>query len=208
MPSPRLHARALRRGIHLLLATLLWCCGGLRGAAQDFGGGGSEYQKKAEFICSFTRFVDWPAKKFAQPDTPFVIGVYGADAISDRLIEALRDRRIKDRPVLVRHLSFKEELVGCHVLFISKSERDRLGPALGEVKREGILTVGESDNFLSKGGVINFVNINGAVRFQINLSAANRENLRISSKLLQIALPSKFDPNTTALPDTKLSDNQ
>jgi len=148
-----------------------------------------EYQKKAEFITSFTRFIEWPERKFLQPDSPFVIGVYGSDAITTLLQEALQERQIKGRGVVVKHLVNKEELRACHVLFVSRSERDRLGPILGEVRRENVLTVGECENFLSKGGVINFLTIAGAVRFQISPDAAAREKLTISSKLLQLSAP-------------------
>lgn len=148
-----------------------------------------EYQKKAECIGSFTRFVDWPARKFQQPDTPFVIGVFGVDNISAALQEALGEIQIKGRPTLIKHLLNKQELRACHVLFISKSEKDRLGPILGEVRRENVLTVGECDNFLSKGGIINFVTVGGQVHFQISTVAAQREKLVVSSKLLQLAVP-------------------
>jgi hypothetical protein len=165
-----------------------------------------EYQKKAEFINSFTRFVDWPARKFAQPDSPFVIGVYGTDNISTLLQESIQDRPIKGRPVVIKRLLIKEELRACHVLFISHSERDRLGPILGEVRRENVLTVGECDGFLGKGGIINFVNIGGQVRFQISTEAAAREKLTVSSKLLQLAVPlsqsiSVVPPNAVKLTD-------
>jgi hypothetical protein len=165
-----------------------------------------EFQKKAEFINSFTRFVDWPARKFAQPDSPFVIGVYGTDNISSLLQESIQDRQIKGRPAVIKHLLNKEELRACHVLFISRSERDRLGPILGEVRRENVLTVGECDNFLGKGGIINFVLVGGQFRFQISSDAATREKLSVSSKLLQLAAPSGLGPNLV-LPNTmKLSD--
>jgi hypothetical protein len=161
-----------------------------------------EYQKKAEFISSFTRFIDWPARKFAQPDSPFVIGVYGLDNISSLLEEAIQDRQIKGRPAVIKHLLNKEELRGCHVLFISRSERDRLGPILGEVRRENVLTVGECDNFLGKGGVINFVTVAGQVRFQISTEAAAREKLTVSSKLLQLAMP--FGHGLSGLPNAAM----
>jgi hypothetical protein len=165
-----------------------------------------EFQKKAEFISSFTRFVDWPARKFAQPDAPFVIGIYGTDNISAMLQESIQDRQIKGRPAVIKHLLNKEELRACHVLFISRSERDRLGPILGEVRRENVLTVGECDNFLGKGGIINFVTVDGQVRFQISSDAANREKLNFSSKLLQLAVPS--GPGISLLPTgaVRLSD--
>jgi len=165
-----------------------------------------EYQKKAEFLSSFTRFVDWPARKFAQPDSPFVIGVYGTDNVTSLLEEAIQDRQIKGRRAVIKHLLNKEELRACHVLFISRSERDRLGPILGEVRRENVLTVGECDNFLGKGGVVNFVTLGGQVRFQISTDAASREKLIVSSKLLQLAMP--FTQSISVLPGAamKLTD--
>lgn len=165
-----------------------------------------EYQRKAEFISSFTRFVDWPDRKFAQPGSPFIIGVYGSDNITSLLEEAIQNHQIKGRPAVIKHLLNKEELRSCHVLFISRSERDRLGPILGEVRRENVLTVGECDNFLGKGGVINFVNVGGQVRFQISIDAASREKLTVSSKLLQLAMP--FAQGISVAPGaaTKLAD--
>ena len=148
----------------------------------------------AERICSVAHFVEWPAKKFQQPDAPFVIGVFGNDSISGILRETIQDRRIKERPVIVRKIMTKEELPGCHLLFISRSERDRLDPVLRAVKRESILTIGESDNFIAKGGVMNLVSVGDAIRLQISVEAARREHLVISSKLLQLALPANYDP--------------
>jgi hypothetical protein len=165
-----------------------------------------DYQKKAEFIASFTRFVEWPERKFAIPDAPFVIAVYGADNISSLIQEAFQERQVKGRPVVVKHLLNKQELRGCHMLFVSRSEKDRLGPILGEVRRENVLTVGESENFLGKGGVINFVSVGGAVRFQINPDAAAREKLTISSKLRQLAIPGSSSGLSPGASELRLSD--
>lgn len=169
------------------------------GCAQN-SGEAREFQKKAEFINSFTRFVDWPTRKFADPNAPFVIGVYGLDNISSSLQESIQDRQIKGRPALVKHFLNKQELRACHVLFVSRSECERLGPILGEVRRENVLTVGECENFLNKGGVINFVTIAGQVRFQINSESAAREKLVFSSKLLQLGIPAGFN----LLPDSAI----
>ena len=155
---------------------------------------GSEYQTKAAQIYSFTKFIDWPPKKFPSSESPFVIGVYGADDISDFLRECFQSRRIKDRPVEIRHLSNKAELTGCHLVFVSRSESGRLGTVLYELRHENILSVGESDNFLKSGGCITFLNVEGAVRFQINFSAASRESLKVSSKLLPISYPANGSP--------------
>ncbi len=175
----------------LLALAAFWCAAVVPARAQEAG----EYQRKASLLCTILRSVTWPGRRFQEPGSPIVIGVFGSDMISDFLREAIQGRRFQDRPVIVKSLSRREELAGCHMLFVSRSEREKLGPILGEVRRQFVLTVGESDNFLKGGGVINFVNADGIVRYQINGDAAKRERLMISGKLLQFALPANFNPN-------------
>lgn len=155
----------------------------------------AEYQAKAERITAFPRFIEWPTRSFTTADAPFVIGIAGTDYLTGILREIIQDRRIKERPVVIRRVMAKQELTGCHMLFISNSERERLDTILREVRKEGILTIGESENFLDRGGVINLVKMGSTIRFQINPEAAARERLKVSSKLLSIALPPSFDPN-------------
>jgi hypothetical protein len=50
-----------------------------------------------------------------------------------------------------------------------------------------VLTVGETANFLSEGGMIRFHLEEGKVRFDINLGAADSSHLKISSRLLLLA---------------------
>jgi len=152
--------------------------------------GGEEYQTKAEFLFSFAKFVDWPAHKFTEPDSPLVIGIVGADPFGGLLEEAVQDQRIIDHPVIIRHIDSMEELRKCHILFISRSESSRLGAILAEVRGDNVLTVGEFDNFISRGGIINFVMVDDNVRFQINDSGARRAGLKIKSLLLEKGVPS------------------
>ena len=146
-------------------------------------------------------FIDWPAKKFPSAESPFIIGGYGSDEITDFLRESFQSRRIKDRPVEIRHLTNKAELAGCHLVFVSRSENGRLGSVLYEMRHENILSVGESEGFWRGGGVINFLNTDGAIHFQINLGAASRESLKVSSKLLQLSYPANGSPRLPPVAD-------
>ena len=189
------------RSSRIFLALLLALAAAWAGPCRAGPEVGSEYQTKAAQIYSFTKFIDWPAKKFPSSESPFIIGVYGSDEITDFLRESFQSRRIKDRPVEIRHLTNKAELVGCHLVFVSRSERDRLGSVLYEMRHENILSVGESDGFWRGGGVINFLNTDGAIHFQINLSAASRESLKVSSKLLQLSYPANGAPRLPPVAD-------
>jgi YfiR/HmsC-like len=173
--------------ILFLIAPLAWA---LAAPDDEDIQGAEEYQTKAAFLFNFAKFVDWPAHKFTQPDSPLIIGIVGTDPFGGLLEEAAGDKRINDRTVIVSHIESLEEMRKCHIVFICRSETDRLGSILAEVHGDNVLTVGDSDKFISHGGMINFVMVGNAVRFEINGSAARRAGLRISSKLQQLAVPS------------------
>jgi hypothetical protein len=156
----------------------------------DDSGAGGEYQVKAAFLFNFAKFIDWPSRKFTEPDSPLIIGIVGSDPFGGLLEEQVQDQRINDRTVIVRHIQSMEELRKCHMIFICRSEAERLGPILSEVRGDNVLTVGETDKFISRGGMINFVVADGSVHFEINDSAARHAGLKISSKLDNLALRS------------------
>ena len=182
MPAVR---QTLRRLLSVALL-IVACPGSARADGPEAVG---EYQRKAQLICSFIRWVRWPEKKFAAPDSPIVIGIYGTDSISETLTEMIRDRRFEGRPVFIKRITVREELRKCHILFVSNSERDRLDFVLREVRRENVLTVGESRDFISRGGVVDFVNTGGSWGYQFSKGNADREDLKINTFILSYAVP-------------------
>jgi hypothetical protein len=80
-----------------------------------------------------------------------------------------------------------EEIKTCHVLFISRSEAERLEKILASLKGRNILTVSDIDDFAVHGGMIRFLIENNKIRLRVNLEAARSANLVISSKLLRPA---------------------
>jgi len=170
------------RGVGLLLAGLLaWALPG-RGASP------TEYEVKAAFLFNFAQFIEWPAKAFASTNAPFVIGVLGDDPFGHVLNQTVQGETLNGRLIALKHSNRLEELTGCQILFVSRSEKTRLPQVLAAIGNSGVLTVGETDQFLRHGGVINFVTTHeNKVRFEINLSAAERQGLKLNAKLLKVA---------------------
>jgi hypothetical protein len=77
--------------------------------------------------------------------------------------------------------------MNCHILFISSYEKRHIQEILKSIKGLNILTIGDTDGFARKGIVINFYTEGQKIRFEINLDAAKRANLTISSRLLSLA---------------------
>ncbi len=158
-----------------------------------------EYQIKAAFLYNFIQFVDWPKEKAADSNTPIIIGILGKDPFGT-ILDSIKNKKIKGKSVVIRRVKTLEELEKseesndkinelkqCHVLFICSSENKNLRQIIDLIKTDNILTVGEADNFLENGGIINFMLEEKKVRFEINLDAANTSNLKISSQLLRLA---------------------
>jgi len=146
-----------------------------------------EYQLKAVFLFNFAQFVDWPPEAFPESKTPIVIGILGEDPFGAYLDETVRDEKVNHRPLTVQRYRRVEEIEACHILFISRSEADRLGQILASLKDRNMLTVGDADGFTERGGMVRFVIEKNKIRLRINLKAAKAARLTISSKLLRPA---------------------
>jgi hypothetical protein len=144
-----------------------------------------EYQIKAAFLYNFTKFVEWPPERFASADAPIVIGVIGKHDLKDELATLVRDRKVNGRPITVVQLRSVSEIAGTHVVFITAGEESRLDP-LGGIWPPGVLSVGESPRFAEMGAV-NFTKSGDKVRFEIDVSLAERGGLKISAQLQKLA---------------------
>ena len=151
-----------------------------------------EYHMKAAFVFNFAKFIQWPPEVFKTPGDPLVICVLGQDQMTNSLREAARGNAIDGRKVVVRQVSVGQLSCECNILFVSSLANKHFRSWLKE--SAGVLTVGETPGFASDGGVINFKLEDGRVRFEINVAAAERQQLHISSKLLSLAQVLKGAP--------------
>ncbi len=140
---------------------------------------------KAAFLFSFAKFIEWPARSGG--DAVLVVGVLGRDSFAATLEQTVRGKTVNGKPLVVKRLTKPQEARGCHVVFIGGGDRTRIRPILDALPVAGVLTVGEAEQFALRGGVITFVKDANRVRFEINVDAAGRAGLRISSQLLQLA---------------------
>ena len=145
-----------------------------------------EYTVKAAFLYNFAKFVEWPAEAFAGPVSPIVLFVFGVDPFGDAL-KSLKGKTANGRPIVVRYAANLGELERCHLLFVSASEKANLPKILQTTKSWSILTVGDMNGFAQDGGIINLVNEEHRIGIEINMEAAHRSRLKISSKLLALA---------------------
>jgi hypothetical protein len=167
-----------RIGVLLITIVLSFCAA--RSRADTF----SVEAVKAAFLYRFASYVEWPADS---PASPFVIAVAGDEDVAKQL-EALAPRMmVNRRPVQLRRVTRAADLDGVHILYVGPKALTRTRTLRNVAIDRSILIVTDDDRGLDAGAVINFVETNRNVRFEISVIAADRARLKIDSALLSVA---------------------
>ena len=169
--------------VRALLAGIL--CGLAAAVSVRAQSGAKEYQVKAVYLYNFAEFVEWPPTAFSGQNAPLIIGVLGDDPFGSVLDETVHGEQANGRDLVVRRYRVVDEIAACHILFVSRSETDRLAPILRALRGRSILTISDAADFARRGGMVRFVTENHRIRLRVNLDAVKAANLTISSKLLR-----------------------
>ena len=143
---------------------------------------------KAAFVLNFARFTAWPDDAFSDGTAPIELCVYGGQQTWDSFA-TIDGQQVGARKIHVRLMNPTETVDKCHIVFFDHHvDRDDLIALLARVKLRPVLTVGETADFVSLGGIVNLFSNDGRLRFEIIPSRARRGGLRISSRLLKLAI--------------------
>jgi hypothetical protein len=167
----------------LLVLTCVSICGAQAGTEGSIG----VYQVKAAFIYNFAKFVEWPHEAFKDSNERISICVLGRNPFGSLLADTVEGKIVGNRKFAVSLISNLSEGRTCHILFVSAPQSKPARILLEEAKNPYLLTVGESNEFLAGGGMINLRVQDSHVRIEINREAASAAKFRISSRLLSLA---------------------
>ena len=140
---------------------------------------------KAAYLFRFAQYVEWP--EAASPAVPFVIAVSGADDVAVQLERLLPSMTINGRHAIVRRVTRTQDLEGVHILFVGASAFSRTRALRARAIEKPILVVTETEGGIDGGAVINFIEVDRNLRFEISLNAADRSRLKVNSALLSVA---------------------
>ena len=158
---------------------------------------------KAGLVYRLSELTQWPDGIFEQDTTPLTVGVLGEDphGFADYFRSQSASFTAQGRGFVVRKLSFqvaekghdemapalKKALRECNVLFVTAAETEHLAQILDAIGESGVLTVGETENFSSAGGMVSFVVDQRTVKIFANLRALKKGRIQTSSEFLRHA---------------------
>lgn len=145
----------------------------------------SEYGIKSAYLYNFAKYVVWPDHRLAASGELQIV-VVGSKTARDAVLD-LDEKMAGAHKIRVRAARTASDIGGCHILFIAGDDASLITASLEHAKRGGILTVGDSADFLDRGGMVAFSIVGNRVALGVNLPIARSEGLDISSKLLRVA---------------------
>ncbi|BCD99959.1 YfiR family protein [Marinicellulosiphila megalodicopiae] len=142
---------------------------------------------KAMFIYNFSNFVQWPDSAFTSKNANLKICLYGNVPFSGDMIF------FEGVPVRDRKLQFiitderKDIESGCHILYVGIDQAKNLNSFFKNLNHNFVLSVGNVDEFVQQGGILNILRTSDQRKFEINLQKAQKNGLSMSSDLLELA---------------------
>lgn len=170
----------MRRRLALLVLGLV-----LAAAPATAGEPSLEYPVKAAFLYQFGSFVEWPSGAMPEGRSAVQICVVGRDPFGTALDRVVRGQTLKGRPILVRRLGVIGRGSACDIAYLGGSLDQPVSAAAHALAGEPVLTVSDAE---SAGVIVQFLVRANRVRFRIDQRAAAASGLRISSKLLNLAV--------------------
>lgn len=153
----------------------------------------TEYQVKAAFLYNLLQFIEWPTKSTKGQKPVLNLFIQGENPFGASL-ESYQGEFIQNKKLSIRKTFSLQDLKECHILFIAPSEKGRVQYNIKQANEMGFLTIGDTEGYAQLGVMINFYLEKNKVRFEINIDAARRAGIKISSELLKLARIIKDTP--------------
>jgi len=145
-----------------------------------------EVKLKFAFIYKFAEFIDgnWSA---ASKDGRIVINVFGELDNSQRdLVKSYQAKKIRSLPVIIKVNPALNSVGNSDIVFFTKGSDNKVKSVLAKT-RKSVLSVGDVKYFTDKGGIVEFFDYRGKIRFRIDNSAAKSRGIHFNAKLLELA---------------------
>lgn len=141
---------------------------------------------KAAFIYNFAKLITWPKEAFPHSHSPINLCISMGNPLV-KTLKTIEGKMIKKRRLAISYTASTQEIKPCHLAFIEYPDEKLQDKILKQYTDQPVVTIGQSHKFIYQGGIINFIEIEDTIRFEVNRTAAQKVKLKISSRLLKLA---------------------
>ena len=164
---------------HLLLGFLLFAGAVFPAAADNL-----EQKLKAAFLYRFAQFVEWPAQDSSREE--LALCILGDEGFY-RTAAAIEGKQVGEARLVIKRIEKPSQVGECQMVFTGKLGKTLQAQALKQSRNAHVLTVSDQPGFAAAGGMIELMQVDNRLQFEINLKAARQANLQVSAQLLRLA---------------------
>lgn len=136
-------------------------------------------------ILNFSKGMLWPGHASA---TPFVIGVFEYPPLAAELNGIASSAKIGTRKIEIREYSNPEDISECNVLFIPAYKTRKIEEVLRVIGKDPTLIITNKMDYARRGAGINFLLVEGKLKYEINCRAIEKRGIKISSNVKKLGI--------------------
>lgn len=171
------------RGVSLiryLLSALICCLAAADAQPPD------EYSVKAAFVYNFLKYIEWPDTAGCKASGRIKLGILGKNPFGSSF-DRFKQKPIDNCILEVHEVKANEPINLFQAVFICRSEKKKLNEILTDLKSLPVVTLADSPGSMQEGVIINLIQREDKLGFEINKKIADSAGLKISSQLLKLA---------------------
>jgi hypothetical protein len=138
------------------------------------------YRFHKVFFYSFTKYIEWPEEK---KKGDFIIAVVGESEITPLLKEMAEIKKVGDRNIKVIQLNQVNKGNYYHIVFVPSDQNQNFSAIKSALNDQPSLLVTESEGMARNGAMINFKDVSGKLRFEVNTKTLESSGLKMSQEL-------------------------
>ncbi len=175
---PKLFAH-LAKGLSPFVCIAL-LCNTAQVSADSESGAAAEYAVKAAYIYNILRFISWDENSALARSETLDICLFKTDPFNHYL-DPIRKKSIGNKQIKLRTINDISQSSSCHLIFINNGDFE-----IDKIKHSNSILLGNTIDFVKKGGLFSFYIENNKVRLGANRNAIAESDLNISSQLLEV----------------------
>ncbi len=144
-----------------------------------------EAKFKALFMYNFTKYLEWPA---ARKQGDFVIGIYGASAITQELNVIAGKKTVGTQNIQVKVVSTPAEVGMCHILYVPENKSSKVPEIITQCSGKSVVLITDKPGMAQTLSGLNYVNVDGKQSFEINKALIEKQGVKVNSVLLSLGI--------------------
>jgi len=136
-------------------------------------------------IFNFIKYIEWPE---SAKSGEFVIAVYGDNDVYEQLSKLYGQRKVKGQSANILNVSDVSAINNAHIIYLASSKSKDFEAILEKYNTKPTLIITDKSGLGKKGSSINFREVGGKLKFEINQATFDDSQLKVSSQLVNMGI--------------------